>query len=142
MGLLNLTESKGGETDLNECTIVQDLVISRLLADDLTHVGLHHEVTGLSEFVVNSEVVYLLEGSTHTLSWITPGMYHLHKLINHISAVVLDAEDIALFILGKSELDGVSDNHIFVVEVVDHDDSDSRLVFGLFPLGQVLINAV
>lgn len=72
MGFLDFAETEGGKTNLNEGTIVHNLVISVLLANNLTHMSLHHQVSSFSKLIMNSQVINLLECSSNTLSWVAP----------------------------------------------------------------------
>lgn len=74
VGLSDFTKSEGGKTDLNQSTVVHNLVLDWLHSDNLGHTSLHHHVSGLTEFVMKREVVYLLQSDSHTLFGQTPSL--------------------------------------------------------------------
>lgn len=67
VGLLDLTESKSGQSDLDKCSVVHNLVLDWLHGDDLGHMCFHHHVSSFSKLVVECKVVHLLESHSDSL---------------------------------------------------------------------------
>lgn len=78
--LLDAAQAESGKTDLDKSAVVENLVLHYLLVDDLLHVGLHHQVTSLSESVVDGQVINLLKGGSDALFGIAPLVNDLDQL--------------------------------------------------------------
>ena len=67
VGLLDFTESKSSESNLDKRSVVHNLILDWLHGYDLGHMGFHHHVSSFSKLVMECKVVHLLESHSDSL---------------------------------------------------------------------------
>ena len=135
VGLLDLTESKSSETNLDQCSIVHNLIFNWLHCYHLWHMSFHHQISSFSELVVERKVVHLLKGHSDSLLGQTPLLHDVCKFTNSLLRVLKEVGPAWCF--AHALLDRGVSEVVLIVDVVELNDGDTWLVIVLLKATEV-----
>ena len=104
MRLLDLTDAEEGHADLSKGTIVEDLVINNLHANDLADVSFLEQVFSLNHVIVEGQMVDLQQHSLDTHPGLANALHKLYDLIDLRARVLHEVDALELSSSGSLAL--------------------------------------